>query len=65
MVALKDRISPQINCLRSFLFLTIAHHLPAHPINDIFALFTSAYEGRLDWLHPFLASYQLVTSKFS
>lgn len=45
--------------------LTIAHHMLNHPIEDIFALFTSANEGSLSWLEPFLASYQLVTSKFS
>jgi hypothetical protein len=36
-----------------------------HPIEEIFSLFTSANEGSASWLDPFLASFQLVTSKFS
>jgi hypothetical protein len=66
LVNLKDQISPQINSLRTFLFLLIDYHILNYPANDLFALFTSANDnvpGK--WLQPFYKSMQFVTNKFA
>jgi len=63
---LKDQISPQINSLRTFLFLLIDYHILNFPANELITLFNNANDnipGK--WLHPFYKGMQFVSNKFA
>ena len=64
LLALRNSVSPPINHLRCFLYLTINHFILTTSGGEAYQMFTNAFGGNfVDWIEPFLFSMQFVSSK--
>ena len=61
----RNKVSPPINSLRCFLYLTLTHYILTCPnATDAYHLLSAPFNGNfIEWFEPFLNSMQYVSSK--
>lgn len=64
LLQMESKVSPQINCVRTLLFLVIGQHTLNHPAGQLYSLVSQSV-GSLDWFLPFLANMTYVSNKFA
>lgn len=66
LLDLQNRISPQVNALRTAIFLLLAQRVLVEGAGEVFRCFTEWTGGEVGrWLLPYLWNMHFVTNKFA
>jgi hypothetical protein len=59
-----NKISPQINALRTFILIVFHQHICVSNANEIYAILNAAIEHKV-WFYAYIWSMQFVSNKFA
>jgi len=60
------KVSPPINCFRTYIYLVIGHYLINNNSIEFYTYLTNNHNGNfIEWFQPYVTGMEYVTNKFA